>query len=125
MKLKATSLVVLLLLSGAAAQNPTGLGADLKLMPSYGGAVLTGRIGVSKPDELLGVWSSLGRARLMKCAPRCEVVGSVPITGSLILSGGSGYRVVLGGNFKPGQKVSVVLRFRQGVVLNTAAIVGR
>lgn len=125
MKLKAAALAVFLLFPGASAQNPAGLSADLKLMPSYGGALLTGRIGASKPDELLGVWSSLGRARLMKCAPRCEVVASVPITGNLVLSGGSGYRVVLGGNFKPGQKVSVVLRFRQGVVLNTAAIVNR
>ncbi len=125
MNLKVAVLALVLLLPVAAAQNPAGLSADLKLMPSYGGAVLTGRIGVSGPDEVLGVWSSLGRARLMKCSPRCEVVTSVPITGSLILSGSSGYRVVLGGSFKPGQKVSIVMRFRQGVILNTAAIVGR
>ncbi|QFP76970.1 hypothetical protein [Deinococcus sp. AJ005] len=125
MRLRALALAGLVLASGAVAQNPPGLSADLKLMPSYGGAVLTGRIGVSRPDEVLGVWSSLGRARLMKCSPRCEVVTSVPITGSLILSGSSGYRVVLGGSFKPGQKVSIVMRFRQGVILNTSAIVNR
>lgn len=125
MRLKAAVLAALVLWPGAVAQNPAGLSVDLKLMPSYGGALLAGRIKASRPDELMGVWSSLGRARLMKCAPRCEVVPSLPISGNLILSGSSGYRVVLGGDFKPGQKVSVVLRFRQGVVLNHTAIVGR
>lgn len=125
MKLKAAALAASVLLPGSAAQSPSGLSADLKLMPSYGGALLTGRVGVSKGDELVGVWSSLGRARLLKCAPRCEVVQAIPISGSLILSGNSGYRVVLGGKFKPGQKVSIVLRFRQGVILNAAAIMGR
>ncbi len=122
---RAAVLAALLLLPGAAAQNPAGLSADLKLTPSYGGALLTGRINASRPDDLMGVWSSLGRARLMKCTPRCEVVKAVPISGNLILSGNSGYRVVLGGNFKVGQKVSIVLRFRQGVILNQTAIVDR
>ena len=125
MKSRGVVLASLLLWSGAAAQNPSGPGADLKLTPSYGGALLTGRIHVSRTDELMGVWSSLGRARLMKCAPRCQVVKTMPINGSVILSGNSGYRVVLGGTFRPGQKVSVVLRFRQGVVLNQTAIVSR
>jgi hypothetical protein len=125
MRLKGAVLTALLLVPGAAAQNPSGLSADLKLTPSYGGALLTGRIRAPKSDELMGVWSSLGRARMMKCAPRCEVVQSLPISGSLILSGSSSYRVVLGGTFKLGQKVSVVLRFRQGVVLNVIATVSR
>ncbi|MDV6374749.1 hypothetical protein [Deinococcus arenicola] len=125
MKLRAAAVVLAVLLPGAVAQAPAGPAADLKLMPSYGGALLVGRISAPRADELMGVWSSLGRARLLKCAPRCEVVKFVPVTGNLILSGSSGYRVVLGGKFKPGQKVSLVLRFRQGAVLNTAAIMGR
>ncbi|CAM3693251.1 hypothetical protein [Deinococcus frigens] len=125
MKLNAAALAALLLLQGAVAQTSAGLSADLRLMPSYGGALLTGRIRVSGADELMGVWSSLGRARLMKCSPRCKVVQSLPITGSVILSGNSGYRVVLGGRFKAGQKVSLVLRFRQGVALSQTANVGR
>ncbi len=125
MRWKGAVLAALLLLPGAAAQNPPGMSADLKLTPSYGGALLIGRIKASKADELMGVWSSLGRARLMKCAPRCEVVRAVPISGSVILSGNSGYRVVLGGDFKVGQKVSVVLRLRQGVVMNVMATVSR
>ena len=124
MKLR-TAVLAALLLSGAAAQTIPGLSADLKLTPSYGGALLVGRVSASSADELMGVWSSLGRARLMKCAPRCEVVKAVPITGSLILSGSSGYRVVLGGSFKTGQKVSIVLRLRQGAVLNQTAVMGR
>ncbi|GGM15666.1 hypothetical protein [Deinococcus aerophilus] len=108
-----------------AVQGVPGMSAALSLSPTYGGALVTGRVRVPRNNELTGVWSSVGRARLMKCTPRCGVVSAVPIQGSVILSSDSGYRVVLGGKFRTGQKVSLVLRFREGTVVNVMATVGR
>lgn len=110
---------------GASAQTSHGMSASLSLKPTYGGAIVQGRVNVSKADELTGVWSSIGRARLMKCMPRCQVVSSLPVQGRLVLNGDSSYRVVLGGKVTPGQRVSLVLRLRGGLILNVMASAAR
>ncbi|MGM9323117.1 hypothetical protein [Deinococcus aquaticus] len=104
--------------AGQAAVRP------LTLKPSHGGAILIGTLNVQRPDELTGVWSSLGRARLLRCLPNCEVVQAIPVPGSLNLNDSGGYRVVLGGNFKAGQKISLVLRYRNAQIVNLNATVG-
>ncbi|WP_291431465.1 hypothetical protein [Deinococcus sp.] len=96
----------------------------LSLKPSHGGAILIGTLSVLRPDELTGVWSSLGRARLLRCLPNCEVVQAIPVPGSLNLNDSGRYRVVLGGSFKAGQKISLVLRYRDGQIVNLNATVG-
>lgn len=114
-----------LLYPGARAQNPQGMSASLNLKLTHGGAIVQGRVTVPREDELTGVWSSIGRARLLRCAPRCQVVSGVPVQGSLLLGSDSGYRVVLGGKLVAGQKVSLVLRLRGGLIMNVSAPVGR
>lgn len=109
----------------ATAQISPSAGASLSLKPTYGGAIMVGRVIMPRNDDLTGVWSSLGRARLMKCAPRCQVVPSLPVQTNLVLNADSLYRIVLGGKFTPNQKVSLVLRFRQGLVMNAVASVSR
>lgn len=110
---------------GARAQTPQGMSASLNVKLTHGGAIVQGRVTVPKEDELIGLWSSVGRARLLRCAPRCQVVGSIPVQGSLLLNSDSGYRVVLGGKLTAGQKVSLVMRLRGGLILNVTAPVGR
>jgi hypothetical protein len=124
---KAAALACLLPLAllGARAQGAPGLSATLNLRLMHGGAIVQGRVTVPKTDDVVGVWSSIGRGRLMKCAPRCTVVDSLPVEGSLLLSTDSGYRVVLGGHLTAGQKVSLVLRLRGGLILNVTAPVLR
>ncbi|PNY80309.1 hypothetical protein [Deinococcus koreensis] len=111
--------------SWALAQNPQGMSASLNVKLSHSGAIVQGRVSVPKEDEVTGAWSSVGRARLLRCAPRCQVVSSIPVQGSLMLSSDSGYRVVLGGKLSAGQKVSLVLRLRGGLILNVTAPVSR
>ncbi|KEF33623.1 MULTISPECIES: hypothetical protein [Deinococcus] len=94
---------------------------ELTLRPAFGGAVLQGRVNVGGADELTGVWSGAGRARLLRCTPRCETVESIPVPGTLPLGENTPYRVVLAGEFRPGQKVRLTLRFRQAPLLNTEA----
>lgn len=95
--------------------------ADLGLRPAFGGAVLQGRVTVAGGDALTGVWSGAGRARLLRCTPRCETVESIPVPGILPLGEGTAYRVVLAGDFRPGQRVRLSLRFRQAPLLNIEA----
>lgn len=95
--------------------------ADLGLRPAFGGAVLQGRVTVAGSDALTGVWSGAGRARLLRCTPRCETVESIPVPGTLLLGEGTLYRVVLAGDFRPGQRIRLALRFRQAPLLNTEA----
>ncbi|GAA0511789.1 hypothetical protein [Deinococcus depolymerans] len=116
------------LLCGAAALLLTvpaqaATGRSLTLKPTHGGALLTGTLSVSKADELTGVWSSVGRARLMRCSPSCQVVTAVPVPGTLTLNDSTGYRIVLGGTFRAGQKVSLVLRYRNAQIVNLSATV--
>lgn len=116
------------LLCGAAALLLTGpaqaaTSRTLILKPTQGGALLTGTLIVPKSDELTGVWSSVGRARLMRCSPSCQVVPAVPVPGTLTLNASTGYRVVLGGTFRAGQKVSLVLRYRNAQIVNLSATV--
>lgn len=116
-------LALLTLLPASAAS--TGPAAKLTLKPSYGGAVLEGRIYVPGNDALTGVWSGAGLARLMKCSPRCTVVSVVPLQKTTLLNNASAYRVALGGQFKIGQKVNVTLRFKSQGVLVVPAVVTR
>lgn len=111
------------LLSGAgAAPAPT---APMKLQLTEGGALLVGRLNLSRVDEVTGVWSGQGHARLLRCAPRCVSVQSLPLERTLQLGPDATYRIVLGGRFRPGQKVSLVLRLRHTPVLNVVATVVR
>lgn len=99
--------------------------AQLSLRPSFGGAVLEGRIVAGPGDELTGVWSEGGRARLLKCSPRCAVVPTIPVTGTLLVGTGTPYRVAVSGAFRTGQRVKLALRFKDMQVLNVDAVVSR
>lgn len=70
--------------------------AELALRPAFAGAVLEGRITAAGADELTGVWSPQGRARLLRCAPRCMTVSAIPLQGTLLVNGDTPYRVALG-----------------------------
>lgn len=106
----------------ASAATPS-TAAKLTLTPSYAGAVLQGRIYSPSNDAIVGVWSGAGFSRLLKCAPRCTVVKSIPLKNTLLVGSDSGYRVALGGKFTVGQKVNITLRFQNQGVLITQAIV--
>lgn len=109
------------LLGGVLAlRTPT---ADLSLRASFGGAVLQGRITAGAADELSGIWSGSGRARLLRCTPRCETVAAIPVPGTLRVGPDTPYRVALAGEFRPGQRVGLALRFRQSQLLNVEAVV--
>lgn len=118
------ALVLALILTGPALAA-SGPAAKFTLQPSYGGAVVDGRVYVPKPDTLVGAWSGKGFARLMKCSPLCRVVTSIPLKGTTVMNGESGYRIALGGHFAVGQKVPVTLRFQSGALLITVAVVNR
>ena len=122
--MRRAGLAVLLALLGAAlaARLPV---AQVGLRPSFAGAVLEGRILAGADDELTGVWSPQGRARLLKCAPRCEVVQTIPVPGALLVSAETPYRVAVGGEFRTGQHVRLTLRFREMQLLNVDAVVSR
>lgn len=116
-----------LLLGGLEAAPGAALspGTEFELRLSYGGAVAHGQLALGREDALTGVWSSLGRARLLRCSPRCVTVGALPFSGGLTLGQGAAYRVALGGEFRVGQRVALTLRFRSGQVLNLSARVTR
>ena len=99
--------------------------AQVGLRPSFGGAVLEGRIVAGAADELTGVWSAGGRARLLRCTPRCTAVQAVPVAGTLLVGTGTPYRVAVSGEFRAGQRVKLALRFRNMQVLNVDATVAR
>ncbi|CAM3161665.1 hypothetical protein DEDE109153_00365 [Deinococcus deserti] len=115
------ALIVLLAGSGSSTTAPP----PLQLQLTQGGALLMGRLNIPRADEITGVWSGQGRARLLHCTPRCVVVQTLPLDRSLQLGPDARYRIVLGGKFKVGQKVSLVLRLRQTPVLNASAVVVR
>lgn len=128
MRSRSRATLTLLVLGAVMAGQPqtqaaSAPAAKLTLRPSYGGAVLEGRVFVPRTDALIGVWSGAGFARLMKCAPRCTVVPSIPLSNTMVFGNASAYRVALGGDFRPGQKVNVTLRLRgQGVVITQAVV---
>lgn len=99
--------------------------AELGLRPSFGGAVLEGRITAGSADELTGVWSSGGRTRLLKCMPRCQTVEAIAIQGTLMVNADTPYRVAVAGDFRTGQRVKLALRFRTAPLLNVDATVIR
>lgn len=115
--------LVTLLGTALAARAPS---AQLGLRPSFGGAVLEGRVVAGAADELTGVWSGSGHARLLKCTPRCAVVPAVPVAGILRMGTATPYRVAVSGEFRAGQRVRLALRFRSLQVLNVeATVLGR
>jgi len=118
--MSATLLLALMLGNGQGATPAT-----VSLKVTHGGALVVGTLKLPRADELMGVWSGVGRARLMSCTPRCAVVTSIPVPGTLVLGKDSGYRVVLGGSFKAGQKVSLVMRMRNAQIMNLIANVTR
>ncbi|GAA5533078.1 hypothetical protein [Deinococcus aluminii] len=122
--MRRAGLAVLLTLLGAALATRVPA-AQVGLRPSFGGAVLEGRVVAGADDELTGVWSAQGRARLLKCAPRCEAVQAIPVSGTLLMSAETPYRVAVGGEFRPGQHVKLTLRFKNMQVLNVDALVNR
>lgn len=107
---------------GLAARTPS---AVVSLRPSFAGAVLEGRILAGASNELTGVWSAGGRARLLKCMPRCVTVPSVPVHGTLLVGTATPYRVAVSGKFRAGQRVKLALRFRGMSVLNVDATITR
>ena len=113
------------LLGGLLGNGQAAPGAHLSLRLSYGGALVQGQLRGAAHDAVTGVWSSVGRARLLRCDPRCVTAPTLPLPGTLTLGSGSVYRVVLGGEFRPGQKVMLTLRLRSGQVLNAQAVVER
>ncbi|AKH18227.1 hypothetical protein SY84_00205 [Deinococcus soli (ex Cha et al. 2016)] len=105
------------------AQASTPQPITLKLLRE--GVLLSGTLKLSRSDELLGVWSSAGRARLMRCEPRCKVVSSLPVPGTLTVGPDARARVVLGGTFKVGQRVGLVFRLKNSQILSVQAVVTR
>ncbi len=114
--------LVTVLGAGLAARTPS---AEVSLRPSFAGAVLEGRILAGASDELTGVWSGGGHARLLRCMPRCVTVSSVPVPGTLLVGTSTPYRVAVSGEFRAGQRVKLALRFRSLSVLNVDATVAR
>lgn len=100
-----------LLIGGWGLAAPIANSATLR--PTFGGVLLIARLLPGSSASLTGVWSDTGHAKLLKCAPRCQVVDEIPLSGPLTVSQSSTYRVVLGGTFKPGKRVKVLLRFGQ------------
>lgn len=100
-----------------------GASASLALETVQGGLLVTGKVTAPKDLDLTGVWGPWGRARLMRCAPRCEVITRIPAPRPLLLGRETEYRVVLSGKPTTGQKVALVLRFAGGQILNTTATV--
>ena len=114
------SLYLILSLGDAAATS--FFNAQLQLQTTNGGAFVTGKIVFSNKDELVGVWNNLSRARLMKCNPNCEVVNSFPVSGTLVLSAKSTYRIIFGGRYSVGQKVKLVFKFKRALLEEQFAI---
>ncbi|AWN23848.1 hypothetical protein DKM44_11925 [Deinococcus irradiatisoli] len=116
----AAGLLITSLLSGA-------LGAPVaetaSLRPTFGGVLLEAHLLPGSSSSLTGVWSDAGHAKLLRCAPRCQVVSEIPLSGPLTISQSSAYRVVLGGTFKPGKRVKVLLRFGQAELVAVEATV--
>lgn len=100
-------------------------GSQFSLRLSYGGVLVQGQVRAGGDDAIVGVWSSVGRARLLRCQPRCQAVSALPVAPLLSLGSTSAYRMVLGGEFRAGQKVGLTMRFRSGTILNTYATVQR
>ncbi|SMB91336.1 hypothetical protein [Deinococcus hopiensis] len=113
-------LLPLLLGAALAAGPPT---AQVDLHPTFAGAMLVGRVTAGTTNELTGVWSPQGRARLLKCQPRCTTVQTVPFSGVLQLGPETPYRVVVSGEFRPGQRLKLALRFTNMQVLNVGVVV--
>lgn len=113
----ARGLLSVLALTSAQAAAPKTLTPPLQaalLRPTFGGVLLEGRLSPRGGATLNGVWADTGRANLMRCAPSCAIVSSIPVNTPLTVSQTSMYRVVLGGTFKPRQNVRLLLRFSKG-----------
>lgn len=108
-------------LGGWSLGTPSADSATLR--PTFGGVLLEARLLPGSALSLTGVWSDAGHAKLLKCAPRCQVVKEIPLSGPLTISQSSAYRVVLGGTFKPGTRVKVLLHFGQTELISVAAMV--
>jgi len=93
------------------------------LRPTFGGVLLEAHLLPGNAPSLTGVWSDAGHAKLLRCAPRCQVVKEIPLSGPLTISQTSAYRVVLGGTFKPGKRIKVLLRFGQTDLIAVDAMV--
>ena len=109
--LLARCVLVVGVLGQFAASAPTAEGTSLR--PTFGGVLLEARLLPQGSAALTGVWSDVGQARLMRCSPRCAVVKEIALSGPVALSQSSMFRVVLGGTFRPGQRVRLLLRFGQ------------
>ncbi|GAA4023568.1 hypothetical protein GCM10022631_42900 [Deinococcus rubellus] len=120
MKRRASGLLALLIGSWSLAA-PSADSAILR--PTFGGVLLEARLSPGSSASLTGVWSDAGHAKLLRCAPRCQVVKEIPLSGPLTVSQSSTYRVVLGGTFKPGKRVKVLLRFGQTELVTVDATV--
>ena len=114
---RAAALAVCVLTGSVLASGRMPVLSAAQLRPTFGGVLLETTVvpRAGAQDELLGAWTPGSRAKLMACLPRCREVESIPVTETVRLGAQSKYRVVLGGNFAPGQKVGLLLSFRSGV----------
>lgn len=113
------SLAGLLSLGGLAV--PSAETATLR--PTFGGVLLEAHLLPGSAQNLTGVWSDTGHAKLLRCAPSCQVIKEIPLAGPLTVSQSSTYRVVLGGTFKTGKRVKILLRFGQADLIAVEALV--
>ncbi|WP_225429823.1 hypothetical protein [Deinococcus detaillensis] len=109
------------LLSAGVLAAPSAETATLR--PTFGGVLLEAHLLPGSAQSLTGVWSDTGHAKLLRCTPSCQVVKEIPLTGPLTVSQSSPYRVVLGGTFKVGKRVKVLLRFGQSDLIAVEALV--
>lgn len=123
-KMVGVALLFGVLSCGDALPKRSSLSAELSLRMSVGGALLQGTIKSSRSDQIIGILNARARTRLMRCSPRCVVIKNIPITRTLLLNSRSLYRIVLGGNYRAGQRVNLIIRFRSGAALMTEVKVG-
>ena len=95
------------------------------LTQTYGGVLLEASFQPRGRDRLSGAWYDGGRARLLRCAPHCQVVQSIPLNGPLMTGQSSLYRVVLAGRFRSGQHLKLVMRFENLQLVTANVGVGR
>lgn len=125
MKQQALLVILCLLSFNWVAQAAGNTNTQLRLQVTSGGAVVLGTVTAAGTDELMSVWSNLGRATLMKCVPQCKTVPSLPLKGSLVLDTKSNYKILLAGDYKIGKKASLVLKFKTASLVTLYANITR
>lgn len=121
--MRKTAFLLALLLGNFPAEAANRYTMRLSLVRSFAGALMIGQINSTGSDQLLSVWSSVGRGRLLKCSPRCVTVRSLPLQNVLYINNKGTYRIALGGNFRKGQQIKIALRFQSNQLATYTATV--